>query len=478
MGQPASGKSTFFNQVVNNEFSDVYTQSAFLSFEIFEFNEEWIRIFDPPSANPDRIAPAQVLLDSGVVARYNFFNNYESPVIFLWFIDATDISNSVDYINAQAKYFNSSICFAEHYIVVSKIDLKDVSSQEVSISSQLHIKDIFHCSAKNKTGIDSLLNFLKEREAKVATPPSLKKIVLLGASSCGKTSLLKRYVWDSFDQNESATIGEVPYYMTLDTLSRPDVFYCRDFSGNNIFGHMFNVYFHKACTFLFCVDVSSRESIIAAAKYLIRLRCHSQLINKDQLFVSPGHMIFTKCDHLTSEQLQDGVHEIIKMANDPENILQVMNHLDKDDIKVEQKLDSPKCKISLKKTISIGKCKLNVLVPLPELNFNTEYFVTSAKMNTGIDDMFRTLAKRHFFHPAGIIRDLSVKHNFQLKDVRASSSVRKQSLEYAGHNSSTHDNRHTSFIRRISLFSNRSDDSKGNSTAKEDSSSRVPTVNY
>ena len=38
-----------------------------------------------------------------------------------------------------------------------------------------------------------------------------KRICIIGAKSCGKTCLIKRLKFDSFDPTETSTIGLVPY---------------------------------------------------------------------------------------------------------------------------------------------------------------------------------------------------------------------------------------------------------------------------
>ena len=86
------------------------------------------------------------------------------------------------------------------------------------------------------------------------------KVVLLGASNAGKTSILRRLVYDKFSENVSQTLGSSLSTFDAnvnDTIVRLNVW---DTAGQENYRSLAKVYFRDANAALIVFDVTSKES--------------------------------------------------------------------------------------------------------------------------------------------------------------------------------------------------------------------------
>ena len=70
------------------------------------------------------------------------------------------------------------------------------------------------------------------------------KVVLVGESQTGKTSLLNRFRGEQFDENTKSTIGASCYNLELEYKGKPMVFQVWDTAGDEKY-HSINRYFYK-----------------------------------------------------------------------------------------------------------------------------------------------------------------------------------------------------------------------------------------
>ncbi|CUM57013.1 uncharacterized protein AC631_04130 [Debaryomyces fabryi] len=106
--------------------------------------------------------------------------------------------------------------------------------------------------------------------------PSLKpppyKIVILGDSSVGKTSLVHRFTTNTFDQHTANTIGAA--FITKEHHSNNNAekkvkFEIWDTAGQERYRSLTPMYYRNAKTALICFDLSNMEETFDKAKYWI-----------------------------------------------------------------------------------------------------------------------------------------------------------------------------------------------------------------
>lgn len=97
------------------------------------------------------------------------------------------------------------------------------------------------------------------------------KIVLLGDSSVGKTSLVHRFTKDSFDQYTANTIGAA-FITKIHSGTKTDrkvKFEIWDTAGQERYRSLTPMYYRNAQLALVCFDLSNVETSFARAKYWI-----------------------------------------------------------------------------------------------------------------------------------------------------------------------------------------------------------------
>lgn len=114
-------------------------------------------------------------------------------------------------------------------------------------------------------------------------PPPPYKIVLLGDSSVGKTSLVHRFTTNLFDQHTSNTIGAA--FITKEYTSSQDAnkkikFEIWDTAGQERYRSLTPMYYRNAKVALICYDLSNPEETFEKAKYWI-----------DQLVIHRGNAV-------------------------------------------------------------------------------------------------------------------------------------------------------------------------------------------
>ncbi|KAL0229781.1 hypothetical protein PCE1_003345 [Barthelona sp. PCE] len=86
------------------------------------------------------------------------------------------------------------------------------------------------------------------------------KVLILGEAACGKSSVLERYVHNSFNHNTQSTIG-VAYYSKIVELGEKRVcLNCFDSAGQERFRSLNASLFHGAAAVLLVYDITSEES--------------------------------------------------------------------------------------------------------------------------------------------------------------------------------------------------------------------------
>lgn len=95
------------------------------------------------------------------------------------------------------------------------------------------------------------------------------KVVLVGESQTGKTSLLNCFKGEQFDENTKATIGASCYNLELEYKGNPLVFQIWDTAGDEKY-HSINRYFYKDASVVIIVyDITSPYSFDCIKDYWI-----------------------------------------------------------------------------------------------------------------------------------------------------------------------------------------------------------------
>lgn len=99
-------------------------------------------------------------------------------------------------------------------------------------------------------------------------PPSYK-VVLLGDSSVGKTSLVHRFTADSFDPHSANTIGAAFILKPHTFEERTLKFEIWDTAGQERYKLLTPMYYRNARVALVCFDLANQEELFARAKFWI-----------------------------------------------------------------------------------------------------------------------------------------------------------------------------------------------------------------
>ena len=103
-------------------------------------------------------------------------------------------------------------------------------------------------------------------------PPPPYKIVILGDSSVGKTSLVHRFTTSKFDQHTANTIGAAFITKEYQSTANPDKtvkFEIWDTAGQERYRSLTPMYYRNAKTALVCYDLSNMSETFDKAKYWI-----------------------------------------------------------------------------------------------------------------------------------------------------------------------------------------------------------------
>lgn len=145
------------------------------------------------------------------------------------------------------------------------------------------------------------------------TPPPYK-IVILGDSSVGKTSLVHRFTTEKFDQHTANTIGAAFITKEHHSANNPDkkiIFEIWDTAGQERYRSLTPMYYRNARTALVCFDLSNGTETFEKARYWI----DELLLNsdEDQIKVKLIGNKSDLVDELDISDYQSKVSESIKL---------------------------------------------------------------------------------------------------------------------------------------------------------------------
>lgn len=143
-------------------------------------------------------------------------------------------------------------------------------------------------------------------ERKFKQQTVLAKVILVGDSTVGKTSLLSRFISDSFKEATLTTDSPQLFHTTLELPERAIRLSLWDTAGQEIYRSICRVYYQGAQGALVCFDFTSAESFANVSMWLRELKEHA---SADIQLVLVG----TKWDREDKEVI---LHDARKFAED------------------------------------------------------------------------------------------------------------------------------------------------------------------
>lgn len=129
-------------------------------------------------------------------------------------------------------------------------------------------------------------------------PEILVKVVLLGPSGVGKSSILKRYTDQNFQENEDSTMGASFHTKRVTYKNKVYRFQIWDTAGQEKYAPLARMYYRDAQAILLVYDITSKDSFISLNDW------HSELKTK-----GPGSVVSivvgNKTDLSESEQVDE-----------------------------------------------------------------------------------------------------------------------------------------------------------------------------
>jgi len=126
-------------------------------------------------------------------------------------------------------------------------------------------------------------------EGEVSVEDLIKlKLIVVGNQGTGKSSILNRFVNETFDENYQATIG-LDFHSKNITIHDQDVrLIIYDTAGQEKFRSLIPMYIREAQIILFIYDISDKDSFDSIPKWIQQV---NDVINKEVVFVLIGNKI-------------------------------------------------------------------------------------------------------------------------------------------------------------------------------------------
>jgi len=105
-----------------------------------------------------------------------------------------------------------------------------------------------------------------------SAPPKRTKIVLLGDQSVGKTSLITRFMYDTFDNTYQATIGIDFLSKTMYLEDRTVRLQLWDTAGQERFRSLIPSYIRDSSVAIVVFDITNRQSFLSTTKWIEDVR--------------------------------------------------------------------------------------------------------------------------------------------------------------------------------------------------------------
>ena len=184
------------------------------------------------------------------------------------------------------------------------------------------------------------------------------KLALIGTQRVGKTSILNKFHYGTFEKNTIATVGASFIYHTMKLNGLDVSFQIWDTAGQERYRSLGPIYYRDASCAIAVFDLTSRESFEEMKIYINEFKihctdyCHIAIIgNKVDLFKLHGGVDIQLIEkwsknegfsfHQTSAFSGEGVSEAFYSI--AENVSNLTNRGPSDSISIDQNNNSSKC---------------------------------------------------------------------------------------------------------------------------------------
>ncbi|CAI5757900.1 unnamed protein product [Candida verbasci] len=181
--------------------------------------------------------------------------------------------------------------------------------------------------------------------SETSLPPPTYKVVVLGESSVGKSSIVKRFTNNTFDIHTSNTIGAAfitKEYISKSNPNRSIKYEIWDTAGQERYRSLTPMYYRNSKVVLICFDLNNFEYTLNTAKYwLQQLKLNRNNDDNDRIEI---RLIGTKLDLIDDKNLEidKKINEFIKdeeLEDNQYNIKKFHKTSSKDNVGINELFD-------------------------------------------------------------------------------------------------------------------------------------------
>lgn len=187
---------------------------------------------------------------------------------------------------------------------------------------------------------------MEQRDTGQRKTPPVYKIIILGESNVGKSSLFLRYTEDRFKEAIANTIGVNNTFKELVIDGKPVHFQMWDTAGQERFRSIVSAFYRESDGFVFVYDVTSDRSFDYMCQLLDELReavdPRFTLVVGNKVDCADAECLAAESERLKVLARQRGFHHYLSSAKTGENVNEMFEALCKDLFHMKSKEENAK----------------------------------------------------------------------------------------------------------------------------------------